>query len=292
MTNPQRRPLATRQEAYRLLRPHLLALGAMALAADRGASQVTAAMLRNSDRGRYEPKMRGLIVAVAWGEGVREWVNAVRPPNVRLHTPHDWTELLIGQLHVRIQRDTKRQLSPRRQQRNQQFPDPMLPFAVTLDGARIPEDITNVNVDAILNSEGRVQSVRAVAPYGKGFAWTAIDIDMRQARQQLASWERRQVPWLATIRQFGELAVLDDVAIERDMLLERVDGLHGQIAELQRQLRDLRRGVDDTVTELGVGAPPQADEAAPSARRYRTPPKEEPREDPSGSEGPSGDEGH
>jgi hypothetical protein len=36
----------------------------MALAADRGAAQLTAAMLRNSEQARYDPKIRGLLVAV------------------------------------------------------------------------------------------------------------------------------------------------------------------------------------------------------------------------------------
>ncbi len=71
MTNPISRPIASRQppaasrqQAYRVLRPHLVPLGAMALAADRGAAQLTAAMLRNSEQARYDPKIRGLLVAV------------------------------------------------------------------------------------------------------------------------------------------------------------------------------------------------------------------------------------
>ncbi|MDB2197159.1 hypothetical protein [Mycobacteroides abscessus] len=286
MDEPQRRRLATRQEAYRLLRPHLVPLGAMALAADRNATRLTAAMLRNSDRARYEPKIRGLLVAVAWGEGVREWVNAARPPGVRLHTPYDWTELLIGELHVRIQRDTSRALNARRRLRNQQFPDPTLPFAVTLEGARIPDDVTNINVEATLSGDGRVRGIRAVAPYGKGFAWAAIEVDTAQLIRRLTSWERRQVPWLATVRQFAELALLDGLTAQPHKLLDELRDLQSQIAQLQDGLQNpqipaVDGGDGDTPPPIDL---PGSDADTPEEPRFRTPKKKQDGDDAAGDD--------
>ncbi len=283
MTTVPQRPLATRRQAVRLLRPHLVPLGALAVAADRSAAQLIAAMLRQSDQARYDPKIRGLLVAVAWSEAVREWVQEAQPPNVRLYTPHQWTELLIGELHVRIQRDNDRPLTERRRRRNQQFPDPTLPFAITVDGATIPDDVTNIDVEALLSADNRVRGIRAVAPLGKGYAWSAINVGMQQMIQQLTSWQRREVPWLQTIRQLSAIALIDDARAQRDYLSTLVRAQDRQLAELRAVVVDLQQRLLASEPDQGRlpdSAPPSAlprigDPGARPAPRFRTPPKDQ-----------------
>jgi hypothetical protein len=207
-SNTRQRPIATRRHVHRLLRRHLLPLAAMALAADESASRLSNAMLVNSQRRRYEPKIRGTMVAALWGEGTREWVGRARPPAVHVHAPYEWTELVIRSLHLRIQRDTTRPLNQRRRNRREQQPDPMLPL--TFRDGTMPR-VTNVDMVADLDHEGRIKAIRVVAPQGKSFAWPAIEVDLSAARRLLASWQRRGVPWLATTARFAELASFDDL---------------------------------------------------------------------------------
>jgi len=122
------RPRVSRAKAQRLLRPYLVPIAAIALAADRAATASSDATFVNGTKNRYRSKTEGNNTAVLWAEGVRQWVLATAPPNLRVYEPFRWTELLVGDvLHVRIQRDRQRPLTPRRASRQAQIADTMLP---------------------------------------------------------------------------------------------------------------------------------------------------------------------
>mgnify|MGYP002652014887 CR=1 FL=1 len=141
------RPRAPRTQALRMLRPHMVPIAAIALAADEACTQLCEALyLDPASRRRYDSKSRGLLTAMVWSEGLREWTNEVNPPQVRLHEPHNWTELIVhGNLHVKVERDTPwRQVSQSERQRlrKQQCQDYTLPFdvvsALNADAAQLP----------------------------------------------------------------------------------------------------------------------------------------------------------
>ena len=221
---PQERPRATYRQAARMLRPHTTQLAAIALAADEACAQLCASLYKDAPSIRYDRKTRGLLVAVLWSEGVREWVLATQPPGVRLFSPFGWTELVLyDNLHVRVERDQGYPVSERRRMRRQQFVDDLLPFPVKEAG---PYAVTNVDLVARLSPYGRISGAAAHARMGKGQLWRPRQIDLAPARRMVRSWQRREVPWLATAERAAVLAQVDDLLRERDELLAEIERLN------------------------------------------------------------------
>ncbi|OXR40509.1 hypothetical protein B7C42_07448 [Nocardia cerradoensis] len=241
MSIPSQAPITSRRQAYRLLRPHLVPLATLALAADNAAAQMSSALFRGPRRQRLDSKTRGLAVAALWTEGAAEWVDANESPTMRVFEPYGWTELLVGNLHVRIQRDTQRPINARRSRRRQQLPDEQLPLPMQLNELA---PVTNIDILADLNSDGRVSGVYVTAPLGKGHAWNAIEVDLTPARRMLVSWQARRVPWLDSITRYEEVAGYDDLAdrvkrleavLGRTAHLNPIDALHGEDDQQQRR---------------------------------------------------------
>lgn len=194
----------SRSEVARMLRPHVMPIAAIACAADRASVAMAKRMTPELRRLVFlRPKLRGQVTAALWTEGVREWVNEVGPPGVKLHTPYQWTELLVGDvLHVRIQKERYRPATPRRTARSAQRPDGTLPLWMQ-KGARV----TNVDVNTIYSQVAdTLTAVQIEAPLGRGFVWPPMRFGLDKARRQLASWERRDVPWLEVCHRAMEMA--------------------------------------------------------------------------------------
>lgn len=217
MSNQSGMPIPSRGHVDRLLRPHLVPLTALAIAADEAASELSSALLRGPSRRGLDSKMRGLWVAALWSEAAAGWVSMSGSPNIELFEPYGWTELIVGNLHVRIQREVRRPLGERRIRRNNQEPDDTLPLFM-VDNPDHP--VVNIDIVAELADSGRVRGVCATAPLGRGHAWPNIAVDMPAARKQLVSWDRRSVAWLEPIARFREVSGYDDL-VDR---LRRAEG--------------------------------------------------------------------
>ncbi|WP_454162313.1 hypothetical protein [Gordonia iterans] len=222
------RPRAPRTQALRMLRPHLVPIAAIALAADEACTQLCEALyLDPASRRRYDSKSRGLLTAMVWSEGLREWTNEVNPPHVRLHEPHNWTELIVhGNLHVKVERDTPwRQVSQSERQRlrKQQCQDYTLPFDVV---STAEFAVTNVDLSGTLNGANRIVGVQARTRLGERYLWAPHEVDMDAARRMLVSWRRRRVPWLMTS--------------DRALVLAATDATREEAARLRAENEDLR----------------------------------------------------
>ncbi|MFE3257561.1 hypothetical protein ACFXPS_19310 [Nocardia sp. NPDC059091] len=223
MSEPLQAPISSRRHACRLLRPHLVPLAVLAISADEAAAALAPVLFRGPRRHRMDTKMRGQLVASLWHEAVANWAAANRDPGLQLLEPYGWSELLVGNLHVHIQRDTDGRVSKRKKQHRDQVTDSQLEFE--LGFSRQP--VTNIDVIAELTDAGRVRGVYATAPLGKSEAWGRIRVNMSDARKKLASWKIRDISHLEQTRRLHDLASFDT--------------LHETIAKLEADLEAARK---------------------------------------------------
>lgn len=82
---------------------------------------------------------------------------------------------------------------------------------------------------------GRIRAVQAEAPHGKqakggGHLWRPIEVPLRDARRLLASWERRDVPWLDAIHRVEQLSTFDEVQAHMQSLEAELSALRERIS--------------------------------------------------------------
>ncbi|MFD6101157.1 hypothetical protein ACFWFQ_00690 [Nocardia salmonicida] len=197
-------------------------------------------------------KLRGHIVAGLWSELVASWAHDNQSPRLHSFEAYSWTEIMVGNLHVRIQRDTQHTLTRRRLRRKHQQTDGQIPLFARPNGFA---EVTNVDVIASLAENGQVRGVFATAPLGAGQAWERITVDMPAAQRRLQSWTQRSVPWLETVVRIDEVSGFDAVL---DRVL-RAEALSGPAAGVDISLDRLLTEINPQQRRPGFRVPPRGE---------------------------------